>query len=159
MSNRVDVTVAVSTVQAQLDINTVKAQADEVVRQWKIDRAIMIQQIREGLTLISQLWSTFRQAMSLFGQQIDPFFGALVGMVLATTSMLISASATLSATVLGIPLGAVIFGLAMSFNILTIAKLVADKEKTDGMMTSMIQAISRGAQGGGVPGTVGLGGF
>ena len=155
MSERVSVDVVVDTTQATASIQETKAGADAVVRQWKIDRAIIIQQVREGLTLISQLWSSFRQAMTLFGRQIDPFFGALIGMVLATTSMLISAAATLSATILGAPVGAVIFGLAVSFNILSIGKLIADKEKTDAILTNMAQAIAsdpglRAARGGGI---------
>ncbi len=136
----------------------VKAKIDEMTEKAKIARALVIQQIREGFFLISTLMSSMRQAMTLFGQQIDPFFSALVGMVLSTTSMLISSATALSATVIGIPVGAILFGVAISFNILTIGKLIADKEKTDGILTSLSQAIASGA-GATRQAPGGLGGF
>ena len=143
MSDRVTIHIDVDATQAEAEIDAVKAQADAVTKQWKIDRAILIQQVREGFTLISQMWSTFRQGMALFGQQIDPFFGALVGMVLSTTSMLISSATAISATVLGAPVGAILFGVAIGFNILSLGKLVADKAATMGMFDNINQEISR----------------
>ena len=89
---------------------------------------------------------------------MDPFFSALIGMVLSTTSMLISSATVLTATVLGAPVGAIIFGLAISFNILTLGKLIADKEATDGIITSMMQAIASGTKSA-RPAPGGLGGF
>ena len=157
MSDKVTIIVGVDTTQAEAGIDAVKARADAIVKQWKIDRAILVQQIREGFTLISQLWSTFRQAMSLFGQQIDPFYSALVGMVLSTTSMLISSATAISATILGAPVGAILFGVAISFNILTLAKLIADKQATDGILTSVSQSLSNITSG--RPNMSGLGGF
>ena len=144
MSERVGVFIDVDSAAATAEIAAIKAKTDEVVRQWKIDRTILIQQIREAFTLISQLMSSFRQAMSLFGQQIDPFFSALIGMVFALTSMLISSAAVLKATILGAPVGAIIFGLAVAFNILTIGKLLADKEASDGIISNMIQTLAEG---------------
>ena len=143
MSDRVTIHIDVDATQAEAEIDAVKAQADAVTKQWKIDRAILIQQVREGFTLISQMWSTFRQGMALFGQQIDPFFGALVGMVLSTTSMLISSATVLTSTVIGAPLGVILLGVAIGFNILSLGKLVADKAATMGMFDNINQEISR----------------
>jgi len=141
MSDRVTIYLGMDTTEAEANIESVKAQADAVVKQWKIDRAILVQQVREGFTLISQMWSTFRQGMSLFGQTIDPFFSAMVGMVLSTTSMLISSATAISATVLGAPVGAILFGVAVSFNILTMAKLIGDKAETMGLFDAINQHI------------------
>jgi len=157
VSDRVTIYIGADTTEAEADIEAVKAKADAVTKQWKIDRAVLVQQVREGFTLISQMWGTFRQAMSLFGQQIDPFYSALVGMVMSTTSMLISSATTLSATILGAPVGAILFGLAVSFNILTLAKLVADKQATDGILDSLSQALSNKTSG--LQNQSGLGGF
>jgi len=143
VSDRVTIHIDVDATQAEAEIDAVKAQADAVTKQWKIDRAILIQQVREGFTLISQMWSTFRQGMALFGQQIDPFFGALVGMVLSTTSMLISSATVLTSTVIGAPLGVILLGVAIGFNILSLGKLVADKAATMGMFDNINQEISR----------------
>ena len=135
-----------------------RAALDKLTTEAKIARALVIQTVREGFFLLSSLMSSFRQAMSLFGQQMDPFFSALIGMVLSTTSMLISSATVLTATVLGAPVGAIIFGLAISFNILTLGKLIADKEATDGIITSMMQAIASGTKSA-RPAPGGLGGF
>lgn len=157
VSDRITIYLGVDTTEAESSIDAVKAKADEVTRQWKIDRALLIQQVREGFMLISQMWSSFRQGMSLFGQQIDPFFGALIGMVLSTTSMLISSATAISATVLGAPVGAILFGVAVSFNIISIAKLIADKQASDGILTNISQALSNITSG--RPNQSGMGGF
>ena len=92
--------------------------------------------------MISQLMSAVRQAFTLFGQQIDPFFGALIGMVLSTASMLISSATTLALTGIGGAAAAVIFGLAVGFQVLTMGKLLADKASTMKWFTQMQQDIS-----------------
>ena len=145
MANDITIGIAVETTEAEMSIEEVKAKADELTRDWKIRRNTLMREIREGFTLISSLWSSFRQAMTLFGQQIDPFYGALIGMVLSTVSMLLSAASTLSATVIGIPLGAILFGLAMSFNILSIGKLLAENEN---IRASFAQLAAAGAAAG-----------
>ena len=157
MSDRVTIHIDVDTTQAETSIDAVKAKADEVTRQWKIDRALLIQQVREGFMLISQIWSSFRQGMALFGQQIDPFFSALIGMVLSTTSMLISAATVLTGTGVGAAMGAVLFGVAVGFNIVSIAKLIADKQATDGILDSISQGLSNITSG--RQNQSGLGGF
>ncbi|MHA2067917.1 MAG: hypothetical protein ACXABY_26445, partial [Candidatus Thorarchaeota archaeon] len=85
--------------------------------------------------------SSFRQAMSLFGQQIDPFFSALISMVIATASMLISASTVLAMTGIGGAAALVVFSLAISFQVLTLGKLIADKAETDGLLDKIMSAM------------------
>ena len=87
--NTVTVAILGDTSDVLAKVTLVNAAVDEMTRKAKIARALVVQQVREGLTLISSMMSSFRMAMSLFGQTIDPFFSALVGMVLSTTSMLI----------------------------------------------------------------------
>lgn len=156
VSDNVRITLDVDATAALASIDAVKAQADEQARQWATQRNTMLRQIREGFTLISQLMSTVRQAFSIFGQQIDPFYSALIGMVLATASMLLSAASVLSATVLGAPVGAVLFGLAIGFQILTLGKLVADKVHSEGVMEQMQSNL---ADLGSIVSRQGLGGF
>ena len=156
VSDNVRITLDVDATAALASIDDVKAQADEQARQWAVQRNTMLRQIREGFTLISQLMSAVRQAFSLFGQQIDPFYSALIGMVLATASMMLSAASVLSATVLGAPVGAVLFGLAMGFQILTLTKLITDKIKSEGVMAQMQSNL---ASLGSIVSRQGLGGF
>ena len=143
-----DITIALMTdaTQSFAEIKAVKDAHDEMVREHKIARNTMLRQIREGFTLISQLMSAMGQAFTLFSQQIDPFFSALIGMVLSTASMLISSATTLALTGIGGVAAAIILGIAVSFQILTLGKLVADKEKTDGIISSMMQSISAAAE-------------
>lgn len=129
--------------QAWAELRAFKEAADKQTLQWKVDRNTLLRQIREGFTMISSLMASFRQMMSVFGQSVDPFFSALIGMVLAMASLLISSATTLAATVVGGPLAAIIFGLAVGFQIIAIGKLVADKQKTDDIIGSMMQAISK----------------
>lgn len=155
MSEEVRVNLTVDSTEAKLSIDEIKAKADEVTREWKINRNTILRQVRETFTLISSLFSSFRQAMSLFGQQIDPFFSALVSMVLATASMLISAATTLAATGIGGAAAAVVFGIAMAFQILTLTKLTADKAETMGLFRDIQQQIKISKilkQGGGFSG-------
>ena len=142
MASDVSIGLSVDTTAADMSMDEVKAKADALTRKWKIDRNTLMREIREGFMLISSLWSSFNQAMRLFGQQVDPFYGALIGMVLSTTSMLLSAASTLSATVIGIPLGAILFGVAISFNILSMGKLLADNES---IRASFAQLAAAGA--------------
>jgi len=155
LSEEVRVNLTVDSTEAKLSIDEIKAKADEVTREWKINRNTILRQVRETFTLISSLFSSFRQAMSLFGQQIDPFFSALVSMVLATASMLISAATTLAATGIGGAAAAVVFGIAMAFQILTLTKLTADKAETMGLFRDIQQQIKISKilkQGGGFSG-------
>lgn len=125
------------------EVEEAKKRKDALVRQWKIDRNTLMRQIREGFTMISSLVASFRQAMSLFGQQIDPFFSALIGMVLSTASMLISASTVLAMTGIGGAVAAVLFSVAVSFQILTIGKLLADKIETEGILDRLLYDFSQ----------------
>ena len=123
----ITIPITADTTGAFASIAELQEAIDQQARDAKIHRNTLLRNIREGYMLISQMMSSFRQAMSLIGAQIDPFYSALIGMVLSTTSMLISSASVLSATVLGAPVGAILFGLAIAFNILTTAQLVSDQ--------------------------------
>jgi hypothetical protein len=156
VSDRVEIVIDVDDTEAQMTLDEIQARADEVTKEWKINRNTILRQVREGFTMISSLMSSFRQAMSLFGAQIDPFFSALISMVLSTASMLISAGTTLAMTGVGGIAGAVILGLAIGFQILTLAQLAADKVQLMGGIEGIMDAIKRSAyatargQGGGM---------
>ena len=124
-----DITVGliVDTVQAQLAIQDIVAQGEAATQDWARKRQMIISGIRQTMSMISSLMSSFRQAMSLIGQQIDPFFSALIGMVISTVSMLLSVGAGMVGTGIGSAAGAVVIGIAVALNILTTAKLVADQ--------------------------------
>lgn len=143
--------------QAFAEIKAVRDAADQQVRDWKIQRNTILRQIREGFTLISSLMSSARQAFSVFGGTIDPFFSALIGMVLSTASMLISAATVLVGTGVGAAAGAVIFGLAVGFNILTTIKLIKDKAEINSALFDMQQIIASMTRPRQAPG--GLGGI
>ena len=124
-----DITVGliVDTVQAQLAIQDIVAQGEAATQDWARKRQMIISGIRQTMSMISSLMSSFRQGMSLIGQQIDPFFSALIGMVISTVSMLLSVGAGMVGTGIGSAAGAVVIGIAVALNILTTAKLVADQ--------------------------------
>ena len=123
----VTVGIVVDSIQAQLAIKDVMDQADAATRDWQSRRAEILSGIRQATTLIASLMSSFRQAISLIGAQIDPFFSALIGMVLSTVSMLVSIGVGLIGSGIGGAAGAVVLGIAIGMQVLTIAKLTADQ--------------------------------
>lgn len=129
VSNEVNIRFSVDTSEANVQLDEVEARVDEVTREWAARRTSIYTEVREAFRIISSLMSSFRQALSLFGQQIDPFFSALVGMVISTTSMLISVGTTLVGTGIGATVGAIVLGIAIAFNILTTIKLIADQKE------------------------------
>ncbi len=123
---------------------------NQQARDWQIQRNKLMREIREGFMLVSSLMMSFRQVMGIIGAQIDPFFSALVGLVLSTTSMLISSATVLAATGIGGVAAAIMFGIAISFNILSLAKLADDQFKISEQMRTIklaVQAQRRAAPG------------
>ena len=123
----ITVGIVVDSVQAQLAIKDVMDQADIAVRDWQSKRAQITTGIRQATTLIASLMSSFRGALSLIGDTMDPFFSALIGMVLSTVSMLLSIGAGLVGTGIGSAAGAVVLGIAVGIQVLQTAKLAADQ--------------------------------
>ena len=137
----VTIPITADSTAAFASIAELQAAIDEQARDWKADRNTLLREIREGFALISSLMSSFRQAMSLIGAQIDPFYSALIGMVLSTASMLISAATTLALTGIGGVAAAIILGIAISFQILTTAKLVSDQFEIAEAFSAMRQEL------------------
>ena len=127
VSDRVDFIVAVDTSQAEASIEATKAKADAAVEEWRIRRLEIVQGVREAMTLISTSYATFVQFMQVIGAQIDPFYSALISLALSTVSMMLSISAAMAATVVGIPASVIIGGIAVTLNALLIAKLLYEK--------------------------------
>ena len=127
MSDRVEITVAVNTLEAENSIEATQTKADAAVKEWRIKRLEIIQGVREAMTLISTSYATFTQFMQVIGAQIDPFYSALISLALSTVSMMISISAALAATGVGIPASVVIGGIAIVLNAILIAKLLGEK--------------------------------
>ena len=143
MSN-VTVGIVVDSIQAQLAIQDIRAQAEAATRDWKSRRQEIMSGIRQTMTHISSLMMSFRMAMSLIGQTIDPFFSTLIGMVISTVSMLISVGTGLVGTGIGAAAGAVVIGIAIALNILTTAKLVADQVEIKADFTALREAFGGG---------------
>ena len=150
MSSNVTVGIVVDSVQAQLAIQDVMRMSKAATEDWKSRRQEIMSGIRTTMTHISSLMSSFRMAMSLIGQTIDPFFSTLIGMVISTVSMLLSVGAGLTGSGIGIAAGAVVIGIAVALNILTTAKLVADqleiKTNFTALRESLAGAITAGEQ-------------
>ena len=123
----IGISLIVNTVQAQLAIQDIQAQGEAATQEWARKRQQILSGIRQTMTMVSSLMSSFRMAMSLIGQQIDPFFSTLIGMVISTVSMLLSVGVGLVGTGIGAAAGAVVIGIAVGINILTTAKLIADQ--------------------------------
>ena len=142
MSDRVDITVAVHTEEADASIEATKAKADATVEQWRLDRMEIIQGVRESITLISTMMSSYRQFMSIIGAQVDPFYSALIGMTLSTISMLLSLSAVLALTVVWAPVAVVIASIGIGLQIATLVKLIKDKADTSGTFNNLNNRIA-----------------
>ena len=127
MSEDVIMGLEVDTSQAEASIAATKAKSDAAVKEWRIRRIEITQGIREALTLVSTAYSTFTQFMQVIGGSIDPFYSALIGMVISSVSMMLSMSTALAATGVGIPAAAVIAGIGLTMNSMLIAKLLLDK--------------------------------
>ena len=143
MSN-VTVGLVVDSVQAQLAIQDVMRMSKEATEKWKADRQTIMSGIRQTMTHISSLMSSFRMTLSLIGETIDPFFSTLIGMVISTVSMLLSVGVGLVGTGIGAAAGAVVIGIAVGINILTTAKLVADQLEIKADFTALREAFGGG---------------
>jgi len=123
----VTITVGVDATQAEAEMAAIQTQADAVVKDWAEKRRTILSQVREAFTTIQSLISSFRMAMSLFGDQIHPFYDALFSIVASTVSLLLSVAAAFASSVILSPYAVVIAGIAIGLNILTTAKLIIDK--------------------------------
>lgn len=131
MSDRVTIFLDVNTQDANASIEEVEARADAVTKAWRLKRVEIIQSVRETISLISSMISTYQQFMSVIGAQVDPFFSALIGMTLSTISMMLSISASLALTGVGAYAAFIIGGIGIGLNLILMAKLIAEKEATD----------------------------
>ena len=123
----VSVSLQVETTQTEASITATKEKSDAAVKEWRLRRMEIVQGVREAMTLISTSYSTFTQFMQVIGAQIDPFYSALIGLALSTVSMMLSMSAALAATGVGIPAAVIIGGIAITLNAMLIAKLLYEK--------------------------------
>ena len=123
----VTINVLVNSTQAEAEIKAIQAKADAVVKDWATKRSILMSQVRQAFTYVQSLMSSARMALSLFGDQLSPFYDALFGIVTSTVSMLLAIATAFASGVVTSPFAAVVAGIAIGLNILTTAKLVADK--------------------------------
>ena len=135
--DRVTIYIDVDSTDANTSIDDVKEKADAATREWRMRRLEIIQGIRETISLMSQAWGTFRQFVSLVGGQIDPFYGALIGMTLSTISMMLSLASALSTTVVGVPYAIILGAVAIELNVLMMGKLIKDKLDTMSKFSTM----------------------
>jgi len=142
VSNRVTIHIGVDKTEADADIEAVKARSDAVVKEWRIRRMEIIQGVREAVTLMSTMMSSFRQFMTLVGAQVDPFFSALIGMTLSTISMILSVSAGLAATGVFAAAALALGTIAISMNVLVMSKLINDRTGILDQFRDMIPQIS-----------------
>jgi hypothetical protein len=112
---------------ANASMDTVAAKGDKVVKDWVEKRRIILSQIREGMSMVTSLISSFREAMSIIGAQISPFFDAVLGMISATISMLLSVAAAYTASVVGAPYAVVISTVAVGLGVVSWAQAMASK--------------------------------
>ena len=120
---------ALDTIAAETKIAQLMAHADAQVADWKLKRDQVMRDIRTGMVLISSFMASARMALALVGEQIDPFFSALISMTTATVSMMLSMSAAMSVTVLGAPVGAMLAAAAITLNVLSIGNLIKEQAK------------------------------
>ena len=137
MSDRVTVGIGIDTTELDAGLDGAMARVDAVVKAARLARQEVLRDVRIGLNAISGMLANYSQAMSLLGLQVDAFYGALIGMVLSTISMLISISAAIAATGVGIPVAAYIMAIAVGLNIAAIGKLLADKGNQIGLWADL----------------------
>jgi len=125
--DKVMIFLGVDTSEAEAKIDAVMKKADDATEKARIQRLEIIQGVRESLTLITTSYATFTQFMRVIGAQIDPFYSALISLALSTASMMLSISAGMAATVVGIPASIIIGSLAVIINTALIAKLLYEK--------------------------------
>ena len=151
MSEGVTFSVNVDTSAAQLELTTLMTMTDKAVAEMVKARQKIIAGVRQGMYMVNSLISSYRQAMSLFGQTIDPVFDAMLTMLTATVSMMLAIAAAYTSTIALAPLGAVVAGIAIGLNILSYAKLVqsqaeilATLAKVDAQMPRPIRGVQVG---------------
>ena len=129
----VNIHIGVDDTEAIAKLDAVMAKADEATKKAKQARKAVMTEVRIAVNALSGMMANFSQAMSLIGAQVDAFYGALIGMTLSSVSMLLSISAALAETVVGIPWAAVVMTIAVGLNIAAIGKLLNDKLHNEGV--------------------------
>ena len=143
MSN-VTIAIDADTSAAFAKITALMVQADEATKAAVAARRKIMTEISTATAAISTMMSSFSMAMTLIGGQVDAFYGALIGMTLSTVSMMISIATGLAATGVGIPASVIIMGIALTLNVLTIAKLINDKMHTEGIWNELRRIAQKG---------------
>lgn len=101
-----------------------QAARDKLVKEWGETRREIIHGVREGFMMVNSLISSYRQVISLMGTTIDPVFDAMVAMLSATVSMMLSIATAYKATLVLSPLGAVVTAVAIGLSILSYSNLM-----------------------------------
>ena len=125
--DRVMIFLGINTDEVDASIEATQAKADATVAFWRRSRQEILSGIRNTMTMLSTMMSSFRVAMSIIGAQIDPFFSALIGMTLSTVSMMLSLSAALAVTGVGFSAAMLLASIAVGLNIALMGKLINDK--------------------------------
>lgn len=134
MSSGFSMDFTVNTKDANMSIDEVMRRGKQAMTEWERTRKQIMMGIRITMNTISMMMSSYREAMSLIGMNMDPFFSALIGMVVSTVSMLLAVSTALAATGIGAAAAAVTLSIAIGLSVVTVGKLVADKAITMGIM-------------------------
>jgi hypothetical protein len=144
VSDDVTIGIGVDTSEATVEFNTLMVKADEATKRAREARKKIMREISMATAALSSMLTSFSMAMSLLGAQVDTFFGALIGMTLSTVSMLVSIATGLAATGVGIPASIIVMGIAVSLQIITIAKLINDKMSSEGIWNEIKRAAQKG---------------
>ena len=153
MSDRVTFSVDVDTSAAQLELTTLMTMTDDAVKKMVQARQEIIRGVREGLFMVGSLLSSYRQAISLIGGTIDPFFDAMLTMLSATVSMMMAIGAAYTSTIAMAPLGAVVLGIALGLSISSYGLLMASQAKIMAQLTDIRAGAEKAVAG--MPGEIG----
>ena len=146
MSERVEISLAVDTSNANAEIDAVAAKAETVVKDWHLQRRLIISELQQTVSTISRMIGMARQVLSIFGAAIPPFYSALISMVMSTVATLLSIAGALATTGVGIPASVAISVVAIGINAVLIAQLIKDQQETERYSQASLRRINQSAR-------------
>lgn len=143
MSDRLTGYIILDASESFSEIDKLMNMLDAAAKRAHTVRQEVIRGVREGFRMVNSLLSSYREAMSIMGQTIDPFFDALLSIVAATVSLLLSVATGLLATGVGGAAAAVVAGIAIGLNIITTANLIRSKIEIMARLAELGHKMSR----------------
>jgi len=143
LSEEVLINIAIDSTEAEMDMSILQGKIDQQVREWRMQRQVIVSQLHDLSRGIGLLIRGIRLVAEATGQTLDPMQNALLGLVSSTTSLIISTAIALTVGSLGLLTGVALamsafaYGMEIAHTIKLLADFAALRATIDGVKTRL----------------------